>query len=653
MTRQLSRASRHCLSRPHLLNSVAELLIFISAAVGAFLLRFDFSIPQPYVRDLLIAAPLWVVVKFIVFHLNGLHRRWWRFFSVGDAVRLGIANVVGSVVALVPIFILVPQGFPRSVPIVDFFLCLAGSAWVFLARRAIREALASGDKGEGRLTIIYGAGTAGVILLRELRANRGMGYTVCGFVDDNPAMTGMFVQDVRVLGRGSELPAAIAKTGADEVLIAIPSASGDQMIAILNFCQAAGVRFRTVCSLSELIEGKGLAVQIRQVDVQDLLCRTPARLDHFEIQGKIADQVVLVTGAAGSIGSELCFQLARFRPAAIVGFDIGETALFYLERAMAERFPDVRFHAEIGSVQSPRRMAEILKHYRPSILFHTAAYKHVPLMESSIFEAIDNNVFGTWNVALAAREHGVADFVLISSDKAVRPTSLMGATKRLCELMILSLRDESTRYVAVRFGNVLGSNGSVIPLFKSQIAAGGPVTVTHPEMRRYFMTISEAAQLVLQASAMGRGGEIFVLDMGQPLKIVDLAKNLISLSGLRPEDDIKIEFTGTRPGEKLFEELNFFDEETVPTHHEKIKIFMGNGVPDGDMADHLATLKVFCENGDKRGVVLFLKDMLPEYNPSAHILRQSMALVGRETGTGKAVALGSLTAKAAASGMST
>jgi FlaA1/EpsC-like NDP-sugar epimerase len=630
MTTQLSRSSQSILNRPYLLNCMAELLIFIGAGLGAFLLRFEFIIPPGYFRHLAIALPIWVVVKFAVFHINGVHRRWWRFFSVNDAVRLGLANITGSLLAAAPILLVTPPGFPRSIPVIDFFLCSMGTAWVFLARRAIREAIAGGGKHQGRNIVIYGAGSTGVTLLREMRANKALGCSVVAFVDDDPVLRGMYVHGVQVLGRGCDLAQVVAKVGAEEVLIAAPSASGKEMVTILNHCQEAGVHFRTVSPMGELIEGKSLASQIREVDVHDLLCRTPARLDHHELRACIEGNIVMVTGAAGSIGSELCFQLARFKPAAIVGFEIAESALFYLDREMQEKFPEVPFYPEIGTVQSMRRLTEVMKLYKPAIVYHSAAYKHVPLMESSIFEAIDNNVFGTWNVAIAARDCGVGDFVLISSDKAVRPTSIMGATKRLCELLLLSLRNEQTRYMAVRFGNVLGSNGSVIPLFKAQIAAGGPVTVTHPEMRRYFMTIPEAAQLVLQAATMGHGGEIFVLDMGQPLKIVDLARNLILLSGLRPGIDIKIEFTGARPGEKLYEELNFFDEETVATHHEKIKIFLGNGVPEGNMADHLTMLRNFCDARDSRSVVLFLKDMVPEYNPSAHILRMSMSYSSQE-----------------------
>jgi FlaA1/EpsC-like NDP-sugar epimerase len=373
--------------------------------------------------------------------------------------------------------------------------------------------------------------------------------------------------------------------------------------------------------MAEVIEECTLAGQIREVAIDDLLGRSPIKLDETRIRTRIEDKVVLVTGAAGSIGSELCRQIARFRPRAIIGFEIAETALFYLEREMRESFPDVPFHPEIGSVRDPQRLDEVLERYTPSILYHAAAYKHVPMMEAHLFEAVENNIFGTHNVALAADRHGVCDLVMVSSDKAVRPANIMGVTKRLAELLINSLQNGRTRYVSVRFGNVLGSNGSVIPLFKSQISRGGPVTVTHPEMRRYFMSIPEASQLVLQASTMGHGGEIFVLDMGQPVRIVELARNLILLSGLRPDHDIRIEFTGVRPGEKLYEELSSLEEETLPTYHEKIKIFAGNGLPHDGMLGHLEVLRRCCETRDARRLILELKEIVPDYNPSTHILR--------------------------------
>jgi FlaA1/EpsC-like NDP-sugar epimerase len=384
------------------------------------------------------------------------------------------------------------------------------------------------------------------------------------------------------------------------------------------------VSYKTVPSLGELIEGDDLAKQVRDVAVDDLLGRGPARLDEEEISGKVECKVVLVTGAGGSIGSELCRQISRFRPKMIVGYEISENALFHLDLEMKEHFPSVPFHPEIGSVQRPERLAEVLEHYHPSILYHAAAYKHVPMMEAHMFEALENNVFGTYMTALAAAEHGVQDFVMISTDKAVRPTSIMGVTKRLAELAVNSLQNGGTRFFSVRFGNVLGSNGSVIPLFKKQIAAGGPVTVTHPEMQRYFMTIPEASQLVLQASAMGRGGEIFVLDMGEPVKIVDLARNLILLSGLRPDEDIRIEFTGIRPGEKLYEELRTFEESSLPTRHEKVKIFAGPSLAYGEMTGPLETLRQICARRDVTQLILQLKEIVPEYNPSSRVLQRAL-----------------------------
>ena len=368
-----------------------------------------------------------------------------------------------------------------------------------------------------------------------------------------------------------------------------------------------------------------LAAQIRDVAVEDLLGRTPIALDESALRARLENAVVVVTGAAGSIGSEICRQVARFRPLSIVGFDAAETPLFHLQQEMRAAFPGVVFYPEIGNIQNPGRLGEMCDSYGPSILYHAAAYKHVPMMESSLLEAAENNILGTANVAAAAAEYGIDDFVMISSDKAVRPANIMGLTKRVAELVVSSLQNGSTRFVSVRFGNVLGSNGSVIPIFKQQIAAGGPVTVTHPDMQRYFMTIREAVQLVLQASTMGKGGEIFVLDMGQPVKIVDLARNLILLSGLRPDEDIQIEFSGVRPGEKLHEELSDYQENTLPTFHEKIKIFAGAPVPAQKIQEELQAIRRLCALRDARGVVLRLKELVPEYKPSTDILRTFFA----------------------------
>jgi FlaA1/EpsC-like NDP-sugar epimerase len=394
------------------------------------------------------------------------------------------------------------------------------------------------------------------------------------------------------------------------------------MIRILSLCHAAGVECKTVPGLGDMIEGSALAGQIRDVAVEDLLGRTPVDLQEDTIRGRLEGKVVLVTGAAGSIGSELCRQIARFGPAGIVGFEIAESPLFEIDREMRLMFPTVPFYPEIGNIQNRARLGDVFSQYKPAVVYHAAAYKHVPLMEEHVFEAIENNVFGTYNVAIAAETHNVEDFVLISSDKAVRPTNVMGATKRIAERLLQTLQNGGTQYVIVRFGNVLGSSGSVIPIFKKQIAAGGPVTVTHPEMRRFFMTIPEACQLVLQAAAIGKGGQICVLDMGQPVKIADLARDLILLSGLRPDEDIKIEFTGIRPGEKLCEELSTLIEDTVPTNHCKVRVYAGNGMPNEDLESWLDSLHEMCRTRELGRVVMALKETVQDYNPSTDLLKR-------------------------------
>ena len=600
-------------------------LFLVSGAV-AFLLRFDFSIPASESRDLLFGLAVWLIVKSAVFRRLELDRGLWRYVSIRDVARLAAANLVGSTLGWLALLGLAPVGFPRSIYFLDFLVCLGMTVGAHVTVRLALEFFRLPNLGTKKRTLIYGAGNAGVTLLREIHQNSALAYEIAGFIDDDPVKAGTIIHGARVLGDGAALPSVVASQIIETVLIALPSATGAQMTIVLNHCHETGVSYKTVPGLAEVIEGNGLATQIRDVAVEDLLGRTPVRLEHERISARLTGNTVLVTGAAGSIGSELCRQIARFNPAGIVGFEIAESPLFEIDREMRRSFPKVPFYPEIGSIQNKQRLAEVLEKYRPSILYHAAAYKHVPMMEANVFEAVENNVFGTWNVALAAAHHGVEDFVMISSDKAVRPTNIMGATKRAAELLILELQNGGTKFVSVRFGNVLGSNGSVIPIFKQQIAAGGPVTVTHPEMRRYFMTIPEASQLVLQASTMGHGGEIFVLDMGVPVKIVDLARNLILLSGLRPQEEIKIEFTGVRPGEKLYEELNSMEEDTLPTPYEKIKIFTGNGLPSAGMEPYLETLRDICERRDVSGLVLTLKDLIPDYNPSAELLRRAVQL---------------------------
>ena len=616
---------------PRLLSWVIQLNVFAFCGVAAFLLRFEFSLGPAVLIDLAWALPIWIVAKALVFRALDLDRGNWLYASVPDLLRIGAGNLAGSALATLVLWLFGPAGFPRSVWVLDLLLCAQATASVRLLARIFRGIVARTESSRKRQNVlIYGAGTAGVMLLQEIGQNPRLPYDVRGFVDDNPLKAGTRVQTVRVYD-SDRLQEMAERESVEEVLIAIPSATGVDMSRILERCHSAGLRCKTVPGLGDLMEGPGLAKQMRDVAVEDLLGRKPVRLDESAIRAKIEGAVVMVTGAAGSIGSELCRQIARFQPAAIVGFDAAETPLFHLQQEMRERFQHVRFHPEIGSIQNKLRLADVCQCHRPSILFHAAAYKHVPMMESALFAAVENNILGTRNVAAAAVEYGISDFVMISSDKAVRPTNIMGLTKRFAELMINSLQD-TTKFVSVRFGNVLGSNGSVIPIFKRQISAGGPVTVTHPEMRRFFMTIPEAVQLVLQASTMGRGGEIFVLEMGEPVKIVDLARNLILLSGLRPETDISILFSGARPGEKLFEELSTAGENTLPTFHEKIKIFSGPVVSRTEMDRHIQVIRQCCLARDIRRLILHLKQLVPEYNPSTQVLEQMLAAVPADAG---------------------
>jgi FlaA1/EpsC-like NDP-sugar epimerase len=600
-----------------------QLAVFALSAVLAFLLRFDFGLPPAYLKYLAYALPIWVVVKAVVFRVAGLDRGWWRYVSVTDLLRIVAGNLTGSALSCIAIFLIAPRGFPRSIYLLDLMICFLGTAGVRMIVRMMAEATSHGHNGAPeKNTLIYGAGEAGVTLLREIQRNPKLLYRVRGFLDDWPGKKGIRVLGVPILGGGDEVELLVPKHKIDIILIAIPSASGAEMTRILERCHACGVECKTVPGLGDVIEERGLATQIRDVAVEDLLGRKPVRLEEDQIRATLEGKVVMVTGAAGSIGSELCRQIARFRPAGIVGFEIAESPLFEIDREMCQAFPQVPFYPEIGSVQNRTRLDEVLRQHSPSVIYHAAAYKHVPLMETHVFEAIENNVVGTYNLAMAAAENGVEDFVMISSDKAVRPTNVMGATKRIAELLLLTLQNGRTKYVAVRFGNVLGSNGSVIPIFKKQIAAGGPVTVTHPDMRRFFMTIPEACQLVLQAAVIGKGGQICVLDMGEPVKIVDLARNLILLSGLKPDDDIKIEFTGMRPGEKLYEELSTMLEDTVPTAHEKIRIFVGNGMPEGDMLTWLNYLRETCAERNLGRLVVALKEIVLDYSPSTHLLKR-------------------------------
>lgn len=606
-----------------------DLAAFALSTFLAFELRFDGALPARYFHPMGVALCIWAGAKSAAFIVGAANRRSWRHTSVHDAERIVLAVSAGSVLGGLVIFrLLGPWGIPRSVYILDWLISCVLALGVRLAVRVVVTAKGrSRVEGERTRTLIYGAGAAGLALLWELRQNQTLMCDVIGIVDDDPSKVGLVLDGKRVLGTGEAIEALVQKHAIKRMLIAIPSATGPQMVRILKLATDAKVEYKMVPSLGELVQDTELGKQIREVAVEDLLGRKPVHLDLERIRERIQGRVVMVTGAAGSIGSEICRQIATFRPLAIVGLDQAETPLFHIDRELAKSFPHITFYPEIGSIANRATLNRVMQHYHPSILYHAAAYKHVPLMERHVFAAIETNIFGTWNVACAAAEHGVEDFVMISTDKAVRPTSMMGVTKRTAELLIRALQLKSgTKFVAVRFGNVLGSNGSVIPIFKEQIAAGGPVTVTHPEMRRYFMTIPEAAQLVLQAFSIGKGGEVFVLEMGEPVRIAELAENLILLSGLQPGQDIEIQYTGLRPGEKMFEELNLQDEHLIPTSHAKIRSYVGNHHRDvRQIKAFLLRLQQITEGQDVANVVLLLKELVPDYNPSSQLLETALS----------------------------
>lgn len=599
-----------------------HLAIIATSLSSAFLLRFDFSVARADVPLLYRGLQIALGCKILVFTLAKLHRGWWRFVSIADLTRVFFANVVASMAFAALATALIGPEFPRSVYFIDFGICFLLTAGARFVVRVYSE-LVLGElpsKGRKRL-LIYGAGLAGMTLVRELRNNARLGEVI-GFLDDDPAKKRQNLMGIAILGAGRDAAPIVDRQkrrgrAVDEIIIAMPSANGRQMRDALANCKATGVACKTIPGIGELLTGKVLSAQIRDVSVEDLLGREAIQLEEERIRFHIAGRTVLITGAAGSIGSELCRQAARFNPAKLIAFDQAESELFKIDLELRHKFPSLVVVPEIGDIRDPVRIGEVIRRHSVESIYHAAAYKHVPLMEAHALEAARNNILGTWNLVHAAYQNDVADFLMISSDKAVNPVSIMGATKRVAELIVNAtpVSGEKTKFVSVRFGNVLGSNGSVVPIFKEQIAHGGPVTVTHPDMRRYFMTIREAVQLVLQASTMSNGSEIFVLDMGEPIKVVDLARNMIRLSGLVPDEDVEIRFTGLRPGEKLFEEIMTQGENILPTYHEKIKIFQGQRLKRAAIADWIAELERLLERREVQPVIDHLAALAPEYVP--------------------------------------
>ena len=504
----------------------------------------------------------------------------------------------------------------RAILILASVVLLAFPGVIRLLPRFTHEVKGSRRRVGGRRTLIIGAGDTGESLLRELRKGGEGEFNPIGFIDDAPAKSRATIHGVPVVGARGDLKRRIEDLGIREVILAVPRASRPWMLEIFEICRESGVRLRTVPTLGELQRGAARIGQIRMVEIEDLLGREVVRLDLQHLREGLRGRRILVTGAAGSIGRELSRQVAAHDPAELIVLDRNENNLFYLDAELRQAHPLLRFRAVVGDVLERGRMTALLETARPEIVLHAAAYKHVPLMEDHPLEAIKNNVIATRRLAEASVAAGVRRFIYISTDKAVRPTSVMGATKRLGERLIKSLSGERRRFMAVRFGNVLGSDGSVVPTFRRQIAAGGPVTVTHPEATRYFMTIPEAVQLVLTAGIMGEGGEIFHLRMGEPVRIVDLARQLIELSGLRPDQDIRIVFTGLRPGEKLHEEVHSEAEHVLSTSNEKILILSGIERLAEAEAGELAALEATVERGDAAGALRVLRNLVPEYVPA-------------------------------------
>jgi len=548
----------------------------IAAAIAwslAYLLRFNFELPHAFAVELKQTVVWVVLVQLIIFWRFKLYRGIWRYASTTDLRRIFLAVFLSA--AVVPLmFVMLRMDFvlPRSVLVINpllLILLMGGSRFMY---RMWKEQGLYGDfKLRGEPVLVLGAGDAAASLAKDLVKNGD--WRLVGFLDDDKEMHGRTLNGVQVLGALDSLPECADRLAVSQVIIAMPSSSHQQRKRAIQLCNDANLKALTVPSFDDLMSGKVSVSQLRAIELDDLLGRDPVVLDDAGLHELLGGKVVMVTGAGGSIGSEMCRQIARFEPAKLVLFEANEFALYSIDQDLKERFTKLNFVCLVGDVRDSDRVDEVLKQNQPTVMFHAAAYKHVPLMEQhNAWQAIRNNVLGTWTVARAAQKHGINKFVMISTDKAVNPTNVMGASKRLAEMVCQALQPfGNTRFVMVRFGNVLGSTGSVIPKFHAQIAQGGPVTVTHPEITRYFMSIPEAAQLVLQAGLMGNGGEIFVLDMGDPVKIIDLAKDLIRLSGFT-EDEIRIEFTGLRPGEKLYEELLADSEITLPTPHPKLRI---------------------------------------------------------------------------------
>lgn len=583
----------------------------------ALYLRFDGKVDIIYVDNLLDHIVIIILIKLFVYYLFKLYKSLWEYASIDEMIQVIESSVVANIVASTYMYfsnLQMPRSIYFMVPVIDIIF-IGGIRFLYRLIRRIKHNSFFMGKDHKRVLIV-GAGDAGSIVIKELRNHETLKRKPVAIIDDNPKKRKQNINGVPVVGNRKDIEKVCKEYNIDEIIIAIPSASSDDIKDIVRECKKTKIKTKILPGVYELIDEQVSVSKIRDVEIEDLLGRDEIHLNMDEIQKYIKDRKVLITGGGGSIGSELCRQIAKFEPKKLIIVDIYENNAYDIQNELLSRYDDLHMRVFIASIRDKQRMEEIFAAEDVDVVFHAAAHKHVPLMEENPSEAVKNNVFGTLNVVECAGKYGVEKFVLISTDKAVNPTNVMGATKRLAEMIIqLANSYSDTEYVAVRFGNVLGSNGSVIPLFKKQIASGGPVTVTHPKVIRYFMTIPEACQLVLQAGAMAKGGEIFILDMGKPVRIMDLAEDLIRLSGFEPYVDIPIVVIGLRPGEKLYEELLVNKDEVETTSHNKIYIEKPPLYDDNYIWDNLSKLKKIINCGDDYKIKEVLAEIVSTYRP--------------------------------------
>jgi len=604
-----------------LLFMLFDVFFIVLSIYLAFLLRFEGNIPPQHFLNLEGMVFLALIFSLPIFYFLKLYSFSWAYVSTDELISLIQAAFLSFLFLATSIFILKDQpfffGFPRSTVFISYFLIILFSGAIRFSKRIYLQIFQKGDGKEKERTLIVGAGDAGEQILRSILSFKFGPYLPVGFVDDSPSKKGVLIHGLKVLGKIENIPLIVKEKNIEGLIIALPSAGREAIRAAAEKGREAGLKkIKILPSIHEIMSG---AVKIgigalREIQMEDLLGRDAVVLDQKAIEAFVENKKIMVTGGAGSIGSEFCRQTARFKPSLLLILDQDETAIFNISEELKEKFGNLKIIPIIADIQDKSKMSQIFKEFNPNIVFHAAAYKHVPLMEEHPDEAVKNNIFGTKIVAELALENHVDKFVFISTDKAVNPKSVMGASKRIGEMICQTLnKKKSTRFVSVRFGNVLNSQGSVIPIFKEQIKNGGPVKVTHPEMMRYFMTTSEACLLVMQAALMGQGGEVFVLDMGKPVKIKELAKELIRLSGLEPDKDIAIVYTEPRPGEKIFEEILTAEEGTMATSNKKIFIAKLSGVNEEKLKSGLEKLSVLAHNRDKVNIIKTLKELIPAY----------------------------------------